>query len=401
MGIYLQVAVCFAAIGLSAFLAEKTKLFFAPFYILAGFLLGPGGLNWVTETEVITLLGEIGVVFLLFFLGLEFSLHNLLEKKKTIMTTGLIDFLINFGLGFGLGMLLGLNVLESLAIAGAVYMSSSGIITKSLLELRVQKQPEGQMIMGIMIFEDLVMILFLAIISSGFSLGGQMNWAEVIFELGKAITYCAAILLFAKYGRGLLGRLLNIYKSELLLLVFFGLVLLITAVGQLFGVSPALSAFFVGMAFSELDNVKKIERQSITFRDLFGSVFYFSFGMALTIGAIAAYWDILLYVAILAIGGKLLSSFIITRLHKCENHMALFIGFITIPRGEFSLVISNLVGSAIPFLGPVMVIIVMLSTLVSSLVLRVSKMMCKIYNICIIYPRTRLNAEDNRWGEVD
>ena len=74
MGIYLQVAVCFAAIGLSAFLAEKTKLFFAPFYILAGFLLGPGGLNWVTETEVITLLGEIGVVFLLFFLGLEFSL---------------------------------------------------------------------------------------------------------------------------------------------------------------------------------------------------------------------------------------------------------------------------------------------------------------------------------------
>ncbi len=401
MGIYTQVAVCFAAIALSAVLAEKTRLFFAPFYILTGLLLGPGGLNWVSNTEVISLLGEIGVVFLLFFLGLEFSLHNLLQQKKAMLSAGLVDFLINFGLGFGLGMLLGLTVLQSLAVAGAVYMSSSGIITKSLLELQVSKNPEGHLIMGIMIFEDLVMILFLAIISSGFAAGAALRWTDVLLQLGKALLYCAAILLFAKYGKGFLSRVLNIKKSELLLLVFFGLVLLVTAVGQFFGVSAALSAFFLGMAFSETDNVKNIEHHTIVFRDLFGSVFYFSFGMALTLSDLAAYWNILLYIALLAIFGKLISSFLITKLRKCDNNMSLFIGFITIPRGEFSLVISDLAGASIPFLGPVMVVVVMLTTLLSSLVLKFSKLLCSIYNVCIIFPRSRLKDEENNWGEVD
>ena len=164
MSIYMQVAVCFAAIALSAVLAEKTGLFFAPFYIIAGLIFGPGMLNLVKQAEVISLLGEIGVVFLLFFLGLEFSLHTLLKQKKSMISAGIIDFAVNFGLGFALGLLLGLNLFYSLIIAGAIYMSSSGIITKSLLELQVSKYPEGNLVMGIMVFEDLVMILFLALV---------------------------------------------------------------------------------------------------------------------------------------------------------------------------------------------------------------------------------------------
>lgn len=401
MSIYMQVAICFAAIGISAFVAERTKLFFAPFYIVAGLIFGPGGLHLVTNTEIISLLGEIGVVFLLFFLGLEFSLHTLLKQKKAMLSAGLVDFLVNFGLGFGLGLFLGLNVFYSIVIAGAIYMSSSGIITKSLLELQVNKNPEGHLIMGIMVFEDLAMILFLAFVSAGLHGDSGFHLSDMLLRLGKSVLFCAAIVFFAKYGRRVLDRLLNIAKAELLLLVFFGLVLLVTSLGDLFGVSPALCAFFLGMAFSNTENVKNIEHTTVIFRDLFGSVFFFSFGMLLTFGDIARYWPVLLIATLIAVGGKILSALIIAKLQKCQSDMSLFIGFITIPRGEFSLVVSGMAGAAIPFLGPVTVVIVLLTTLLSSLVLRFSKLLCSVYNICIIYPRSRLKTEDDNWGEVD
>ena len=401
MSTYMQVALCFAAIGLSALLAEKTKLFFAPFYLIAGLILGPGMLNLVRETEVISLLGEIGVVFLLFFLGLEFSLHTLLKRKSALISAGLIDFVINFGLGFGFGLIMGLNVLYSLVLAGAIYMSSSGIITKSLLELQVSKNPEGHLIMGIMVIEDLVMILFLAFVSAGFSSGGgSFDILHMLAQLGKSVLFCSIIVVFSIVGKRFLNRILNIQKSELLLLLFFGMVLLITSLGEMFGVSPALSAFFLGMAFSGTENVKNIEHTTVIFRDLFGSVFFFSFGMSLNLGDIAGYWGILAGCAAIAVFGKLLSSYIITKVQKCDRHMSLFIGFITIPRGEFSLVISEIAGSSLAFLNPVLVFTVLLTTLLSSLVLRFSKLMCSVYDVCIIYPRSRIKGTEE-WGEID
>ncbi len=400
MSTYMQVAFCFAVIGASALFAEKTRLFFAPFYIIAGSVLGPGMLNLVHETEVISLMGEIGVVFLLFFLGLEFSMNTLLENKKVMFSAGIIDFIINFGLGFGFGLLLGLNILNSLVVAGALYMSSSGIITKSILELQVSKKPEGQLIMGIMVIEDLVMIFFLAFISAGFSSSSAFNVAYMLTQLGKSILFCVGIVAFSIYGKKILNRILNIQKAELLLLVFFGVTLLITSLGELFEVSPALSAFFLGMAFSNAENVKRIEKTTIIFRDLFGSVFFFSFGMMMNLGDIAGNWNIIAICSTVAIFGKLLSSFLITKTQRCESHMSMFIGFITIPRGEFSLVISKMAGSSLAFLNPILVFTVLLTTLLSSLILRFSKFLCSVYNVCIIYPRSRIK-DDTDWGEID
>jgi CPA2 family monovalent cation:H+ antiporter-2 len=401
MSVYLQVAVCFAAIGFSAFLAERTRLFFAPFYIITGFILGPGVFNIIKEAEVIKTLGEIGVVFLLFFLGLEFSIQTLIKQKKAFMMAGLIDFIVNFGLGFGFALLLGLNVFFSLLLAASIYMSSSGIITKSLLELQVNKKPEGQLIMGIMVFEDLAMIVLLALVASGFKPGERLVISDMLLQVGKSLMFCAIIIIVPKLRKRLLDRVVNIKKPELLLLIFFGLVLLVTSLGELFGVSAALTAFFIGIAFSSTENVKRIEHITVTFRDLFGSVFFFSFGMMIQLGDIARYWHIMLICVAVSIAGKLISGFLITRYKGCESGMSLFVGFITIPRGEFSLVITNMAGASIPFIGPMAVFTVMVTTLLSSIVLRVSKLMCSLYNMCYIYPRNRLKPEDNDWGEVD
>jgi CPA2 family monovalent cation:H+ antiporter-2 len=397
----MQLALCFAAIAISAVLAEKTGLFFAPFYILAGFLLGPGLLNLVSDTEVVSVLGEIGVVFLLFFLGLEFSLHAMLKKKMATLLAGFVDFFVNFGLGLGLGLLLGFPLFDCLVIAGAIYMSSSGIITKSLLELQVNKNPEGQLIMGIMVFEDLCMILFLAVLSAGATLGSDFQFMPMLVQLGKSLLVCAVIFLFARTGKHLLNRILNIRKAELLLIVFFGLVLLVTSLGEWLGVSAALCAFFLGMAFSGAENVKNIEHTTVILRDLFGRVFFFSFGMALSPGSVAGHGLFLLLCVLTAVVGKILSSFLITKIYHCQHSMSLFIGFITLPRGEFSLVVSGMPGVSVPFIGPVIVVMAFLTTLLSSLVLKFSKLLCRIYNICIIFPRSRLKTDTGEWGEVD
>jgi CPA2 family monovalent cation:H+ antiporter-2 len=400
MDLYFQIAICFAAIGISALIAEKTKLFFAPFYILAGVLLGPNVLNLVSDSEVISLFGEIGVVFLLFFLGLEFSIHTLLKQKRPLLIAGAIDFAVNFSLGFALGLLLGLNVTYCLLVAGAIYMSSSGIITKSLIELQINKNREGHLIMGIMVFEDLAMVLLLVLVTTGLQADGA-DIGSTLLQLGVSLAFCALLVVAAKKASWLLEKIVSIRKKELLLLVFFGVVLLVTSLGKLLGVSEALAAFFLGAAFSGVKNVKNIEHTAVTFRDLFGSVFFFSFGMALRPSDLGAYWNIIAYCLVVAVVGKLLSSFIITRILKCEKNMGLFIGFLTIPRGEFSLLLAKLSVAGIPFIGPVMVVLAFLTTAISSLVLKLSKLLCKTYNICIAFPRSRIQEDRPEWGEID
>ncbi len=402
MNDYIQIAACFAAIALSAFMAEKTKLFFAPFYIIAGILVGPEVLGIVTETHIVSLMGEVGVVFLMLFLGLEFSLHTFLRNKKSMLSAGLIDFVVNFGIGFLVGRLLGLNVFMSLVIAGTLYMSSSGIVTKSLIEMNVSRHPEGNLIMGIMVFEDMVMILFLIFVSAFMSGGEAVTAGAVALDIGKAAAFCAVLIVLAKFKPPFLDKMLGFKRRELLMVTFFGIVLLVTALGELAGVSKALSAFFLGVVFSQLQNVKNIESVTVTFRDIFGSVFFFSFGLALQLGNLMTYLNVLIICVVAAILGKILSSILITLALKRDKTMSLFIAFITIPRGEFSLLISKMSATAIPFIGPAMVVLAFVTTVVSALVLRLSKALCKIYNVCIIFPRSRLNTDNaNDWGEID
>jgi CPA2 family monovalent cation:H+ antiporter-2 len=402
MNDYIQIAACFAAIALSAFLAEKTKLFFAPFYIVAGILIGPEVLGVVTSTHIIELMGEVGVVFLLLFLGLEFSLHTFLGNKKAVLAAGAIDFAVNFGIGFAVGQLLGLSVLMSLVVAGTIYMSSSGIVTKSLVEMNLSRHPEGNLIMGIMVFEDLVMIVFLVLVSAWMNGAGTLSAGSLALDIGKAAGFCAALILLARFKPPFLDKILGFKRRELLMVTFFGIVLLVTALGELAGVSKALSAFFLGVVFSRMKNVRNIESVTVTFRDIFGSVFFFSFGTALELGSLLSYLDVLLICVAAAIAGKIISSVIITLALKRDRAMSLFIAFITIPRGEFSLLISKMSSKAIPFIGPAMVVLAFVTTVVSALVLRVSKALCKIYNICIIFPRSRLEADNTGdWGEID
>ncbi|WP_010612691.1 cation:proton antiporter domain-containing protein, partial [Halococcus hamelinensis] len=163
----LELGVMFAAIALGGALARALDQSVIPFYVLAGlavnpYTLGAVGLPSLGDNEVITVAGELGIVFLLFFLGLEFSIDQLLESGDRMVKAGLVDLGVNFPVGVGIGLVLGWTPLEAVVLGGVVYISSSAVITKSLIDLGWIANAESGPILGTLVFEDLVIAVYLA-----------------------------------------------------------------------------------------------------------------------------------------------------------------------------------------------------------------------------------------------
>ncbi|MFP4456874.1 MAG: cation:proton antiporter [Clostridia bacterium] len=343
MTIYNQIAIAFLSIAIFARISRWMDSFFPPFYILAGIITGPFLLNIVSDIKVVGLFGEIGVVFLLLYLGFEFSINTLVEKAKSLITAGLIDLIINFGIGFLIGKLVGLNFFYSFVMAGIIYMSSSGIITKTLIQLNAIKDPEGQLVMGIMVFEDLVMVIFLVFVSTFSNLSNNFSPNMLVLDILIAVTFCFGVLVIGKKFNKYITKFLNSDSKEIYFLTFMAIVLGITALGIFLGVSEALGAFFIGMMLSESEIKYKMEDTIITFRDIFGGMFFFHFGMKFNVNNISIPIHIMIFIILAAVLGKIISALIIRKSQGCSIEKGLFIGLITIPRGEFSLLIAGMV----------------------------------------------------------
>jgi len=148
-------ALLFVVILSGGALARRLGQSAIPFYMVLGLALGPYGLEIVRDSEVVGFLAELGMIFLLLFLGLEFSLKRLQAASTSLFFAGGIDLGINFSLGLLAGIAMGFSLAESFLLAGIVYMSSSGIVTKALIDLKKLANPETESILGVMVFEDL------------------------------------------------------------------------------------------------------------------------------------------------------------------------------------------------------------------------------------------------------
>ncbi len=384
MDVYIQVAIAFIALAIFAKLSRWTNSFFPPFYILAGIVTGPYVLGLVTNQDVIGVFGEIGVVFLLLYLGYEFSLNTLIDRVQSIVNAGLIDFAVNFGIGFAIGQLLGLNLFYSIIMSGIIYMSSSGIITKTLIQLNAVNDPEGQVVMGIMVFEDLVMVVFLVVVATLSNANGDIAMGALGLDILVAVLFCAVILSIAKFKPSLIDKYLKTDSKEVFLLLFLALVLAVTALGMVLGVSEALGAFFLGMLLSESKSKKKVEATILKFRDIFGGVFFFYFGMNFTLEGIDLSPIILIAIIVIAALGKMISSLIIGKIEKGSLSKGAFIGFVTIPRGEFSLLIAGLVTTEVFNFEAFSIILILITAAISTIAFMLIELLCKKTELCLL-----------------
>lgn len=345
----IEIGIALTAIAIAGAIALRIGLSVIPAYIIAGIIVGPNEptrigpipLTLVTDSQFLSLLAELGIVFLLFFLGFEFSLTQLLSNWNRIAGIGTIDFLVNFGIGAMIALAFGFGPLGTLFFGGIVYISSSAVITKSLIEEGWIANPESDPILGTLVFEDILIAVYLALISA-IAIGE--GTAEIATALATAFALLGGLIVLAQYGTDQLVRLVDVDSDESLLLRVLGLTTLIAGIALVSGVSEAVAAFFVGTAFGATDLTERIEQIVSPARDLFAAVFFFSIGLGTDVTLIAEVAEILAVAVVLTTVGKLASGSISGQVYGLDQRRSVRVGLGLVPRGEFSLVIASIAG---------------------------------------------------------
>ena len=246
-----------------------------PLYLLAGLAFGKGGISPLyISKEFIEIGAEVGVLLLLFMLGLEYSGAQLKHDLRKGLAGGTIDFFLNFPPGFVAGLLMGWEPLPSFLLGGVTYISSSGIIAKVLSDLNRIGCPETSTVLSILVIEDLVMAIYLPL-AAVLIVGGDLQ--RIAISVAIAVVVVLAVLFAAiRYGEWF-STVLAHPSDEIILLTTFGCVLLVAGLAQKVQVSSAIGAFLVGIAVSG-PIAEQSHRLLAPLRDLSAAVFFFFFG---------------------------------------------------------------------------------------------------------------------------
>ena len=344
----LEVGVLFAAVAVAGGIAAYLGQSVIPFYMLVGILAGPYvagefGLPALGTNDFVEVGAELGIVFLLFFLGLEFSLERLVENRRRIGAAGTVD-LLNLVVGFVLGYLVLGDVVASVLVAGIVYISSSAIITKSLIDLGWIANDESQPMLGILVYEDLFIAVYLAVVSA--LVTGTGDFADAVFDVAVAVGFIAALLAVVYAGDELFDRLLNVRSNEAKTLRAVGVTVLVAGAALALGVSEAVAAFFVGMAFGGTGHIEEIENLLSPVRDVFAAVFFFWIGVTTDPSLVVPVAGLLAAAVVVTTPVKFATGYAGGRVYDLSVRRSTRVGLGMVTRGEFSLVIAAVAAGA-------------------------------------------------------
>ena len=311
--------------------------------MLAGLAFGNGGILPLQFSEEFVHIGaEIGVILLLFMLGLEYSGEELSANLKTGLPAGIVDFVLNFPPGLIMGLLLRWRPLAATLLGGVTYISSSGVIAKVLAELGRLNNQETPMIISILVIEDLAMALYLPLVAV---LLIGLGFTDAIVSIFIALATVSIVLFIAlRYGKRL-SSLIAHQSDEVILFTTFGLVLLVAGVAQRLQVSAAIGAFLVGIALSNplAERTHKLLGPS---RDLFAAIFFLFFGLQIDPASLPPVLLLAVILGLITALTKLLTGWWSARRAKSDSLGAFRAGAALVARGEFSIVIAGLGVSA-------------------------------------------------------
>jgi CPA2 family monovalent cation:H+ antiporter-2 len=347
--IFIEVGAATIGLAVLARLASHFSVSSIPLYLLAGLAFGNGGvapLNF--SADFIGVGAEIGVLLLLFMLGLEYSGEQLKRKLKSGLGGGVLDLVLNFPPGFAAGLLMGWKPLPAFLLGGVTYISSSGIIAKVLSDLSRTGCPETSTVLSILVIEDLVMAVYLPL-AAVLIVGGGLE--RIVISVAIAVA-AVLVALFAaiRYGNWFSSAIAH-RSDEIILLTIFGSVLLVGGLAQKVQVSAAIGAFLVGIAVSG-PMAEQSYRLLAPLRDLTAAIFFFFFGLEIDPRSLPPVLTIALALAAVTTLTKVLTGYWSTRRDGLERRWGLRAGFTLVARGEFSIVIAGLGVALEPRLGP-------------------------------------------------
>lgn len=385
-------------------------------YIVAGFLASPNFtyLPSVTTEENIDFWAQIGIVVLLFSLGLEFSFRKLLNSGGSAVVTALTIVIGMMGMGFAVGHLLHFNHINCLFLGGMLSMSSTTIIIKAFTDMGMRQKKFASLVLAVLIVEDLFAVLMMVLLSS-IAVDKGVEGSDLLFNVGKLVFFLVIWFLVGVYLLPtVLNRIRRFLNAETLLVVSMGLCLGMAVFSVYCGFSLALGAFVMGSILAGTSYAERIETVVSPVKDLFGAVFFISVGMMVRPSILAEYWLSILILSAVVIVGMIIFGTAGMLITGQSLRTAIQAGFSLSQIGEFAFIIASLglsLGVLNENLYPIVVAVSVITTFTTPYFIKMSDPVASFVErhlpapLHFLIDRYRIDAENSDaagrpWGRV-
>lgn len=347
--LFVELGAVFLVLSILGALARRLQISPVPLFLLAGLAVGEGGVVPLRQAQPFVEIGaELGVVLLLFALGLEYSAAEFTQSLRRHAPSGLVDLALNATPGLAAGLLLGLGWTGALALAGVTWVSSSGIVARLLSDLGRLGYRESAAVLSVLVLEDIAMAAYLPALAV--LLAGGSLWLAAAGSVGAVSLVLLVLWATRRWGEDL-TRHFTLDDDEQLLLQVLGITLLVAGLAQWLGASAAVGAFLVGLALSgrTADRAREVLRP---LRDLFAAAFFLAFGLATDTRAVLPELPAALFLALVTSVTKVGTGWYAAGRDGVGPRGRLRAGTALVARGEFSVVIAGLaVISGVPGIG--------------------------------------------------
>jgi K+:H+ antiporter subunit KhtU len=384
----LEFGLALSLVAFAALVSARLRFSNVPLLILTGMMVGPHvpqlgilDLRFIESAPLIEFMGRVGVLFLLFYLGLEFSVSRLIKAGRSIAVGGTIYIAINFAAGLVYAFMMGWPVREVLVAAGITTISSSAIVAKVLFDLRRTANPETELVLGIIMFEDVFLAFYLSLVS-GVVLSGATSFGGVLTSAALSLIFILGLIILGRLATPWLDRAFRISSNETFLLVVFASLFLLAGFGETIHVAESIGALLLGLVLAETEHVQRIEHLILPFRDVFGALFFFGFGLTIDPLALGgAVWPALGAV-LLTLLGNVAAGILAGKSARLPLAASLNIGLTIVSRGEFSIIMANLAkaGELLPVLQPFAALYVLILAVLGPLLTKESE---RVYGLSV------------------
>lgn len=363
--------------GVAVLLFKKIKQPLVLGYLIAGFLAGSNFdfFPSITDHKSVEVWAEIGVIFLLFSLGLEFSFKKLMKVGGTASITAITQIICMVFIGFSVGHWMGWKTMDSIFLGATLSISSTTIILRAFDELNVKGKKFAGIVFGALIVEDIVAIIMMVLLST-IAVSQQFSGMELIQSVLKLVFFLTLWFVGGIFFvPTLLKKAKNLLTDEMLLIISIALCLLMVILAANVGFSPALGAFIMGSIIAETTQAEKIEHLIKPVKDLFGAVFFVSVGMLINLDTLVEYAVPVVIITLVTIFGKALSSTLGALLSGQPLKQSVQTGMSLAQIGEFSFIIATLgmtLGVISEFLYPIVVAVSAITTFTTPFLIKYS-----------------------------
>ncbi|HHV75653.1 MAG TPA: cation:proton antiporter [Thermoanaerobacterium sp.] len=350
--VIVNVGIAFVFITLANILSSRLKYSSIPFLILMGMLVGPhapavGNVSFylVSPGESLEFLSRLGVLLMLFYLGLEFSAGKLVAAGRPILQSGIIYVGFNFIRGMLVGWFLFHRWPEAVIVGGITSVSSSAMVTKLLIDLKRTANPETELILGILVFEDVFIAVYLSILSA-LLITGDPRWPALLPAVLLIPGIILLVLIFGQRLARLMEPLFKFKTSECFTAAVFTLLLLVAVGVERINLAEAIGALLLGLVLAETTHNKRIIQMITPMRDLFAAMFFFSFGLEINYRLFPEVYSITLVIVVVTVTGNIIAGLLAAWLAGYKAKRAFNVAFTVMARGEFSVILASMAAAS-------------------------------------------------------